>query len=161
MVLLRSLSLDESQGGPTLLPDDAALAAAGMETLQVDGKEEARPETRPEEPEEEEDTYSYLPDAVVKLIQQHLITGESPGLATLHAVLMSSVCRQWRQLASELNPGTAIALDGFDNLFSQNPTVQKFRRLTQLQKEQVFYGAAKLLSGNAWSYAGIGARNLR
>ncbi len=66
---------------------------------------------------------------------------------SLHAVTMSSVCRQWRLLASELAPGTAIAFDGMDNLFAPSPIVQKFRRLGQKQKEQVFRGAAKLLSG--------------
>ncbi len=82
----------------------------------------------------------------VKLIQQHIMGGgESPGGALLHLLSMSSVCKQWRSLASELPTGTAIAFDCFDNLFSNNPAIQKFRRYAK--KEQVFWSAARLLTG--------------
>ena len=71
--------------------------------------------------------------------------GESPGAALLHLLSMSSVCKQWRSLASEVPPGSAIAFDCFENLFSNHSAVQKFRRCGR--KEQVFHGAAKLLTG--------------
>jgi len=38
-----------------------------------------------------------------------------------------------------------VAFDCFDNLFSGQPAIQKFRRYGK--KEQVFWGAAKLLTG--------------
>eukprot|EP00983_Pelagomonas_calceolata_P111149 1159755-Pelagomonas_calceolata.AAC.3 len=86
----------------------------------------------------------------VKLIQQHIMGGgESPGGALLHLLSMSSVCKQWRGLASELPAGSAIAFDCFDNLFSNQPAIQKFRRYAK--KETVFWGAAKLLTGECHS----------
>jgi hypothetical protein len=79
------------------------------------------------------------------LIQQHIMSGESPGGALLHLLSMSGVCKQWRELASGLPKGSAVAFDCFDNLFSGQPAIQKFRRYGK--KEQVFWGAAKLLTG--------------
>ncbi len=86
MVLLRSLSLDEGQGGPTLVADDQALAA-GVEEGSVTSDLPSRPsqleDQRPEALPEPEDDTSFLPDNVVKLIQGHLISGETPGEACL------------------------------------------------------------------------------
>jgi len=97
-------------------------------------------------PPVEEDEGVFFPDQIVKLIQQHIMGGgESPGGALLHLLSMSSVCKQWRGLASELPAGSAIAFDCFDNLFSNQPAIQKFRRYAK--KETVFWGAAKLLTG--------------
>lgn len=95
----------------------------------------------------QEDTGAFLPDHCIKLVQAQLIAGEAPGVALLHLLSMASVCKQWRTLASEISSSTAIAFDGFENMFSNQPSVQKFRRLSSQQKEQVFYGAARLLTG--------------
>ncbi|KAF5828556.1 hypothetical protein DUNSADRAFT_17454 [Dunaliella salina] len=170
--LLRSLSLDEKQCGlkvedeePQLTPQptdnkraqqgagetgegkggnptdkDASLSASH---LPGGGDEHGGPAQRPPE---EEDEGVFFPDQIVKLIQQHIMGGgESPGGALLHLLSMSSVCKQWRGLASELPAGSAIAFDCFDNLFPNQPAIQKFRRYAK--KEQVFWGAAKLLTG--------------
>uniref|UniRef100_A0A7S0RZ38 F-box domain-containing protein n=1 Tax=Chlamydomonas leiostraca TaxID=1034604 RepID=A0A7S0RZ38_9CHLO len=143
MVLLRSLSLDE-KGGPSLLPPET------FSGERADG-EPCPDEGHGLEGEDVDDDNSgaFLPDHCIKLVQAQLITGEAPGVALLHLLSMASVCKQWRMLASELSSGSAIAFDGFDNLFSSQPCVQKFRRLSSQQKEQVFYGGARLLTGYA------------
>lgn len=138
MVLLRSLSLDE-KGTPSLLP--AEPSGSREEDCGLGEEEQASAA------EEDSNQGSFLPDHCIKLIQSQLIANESPGACLLHLLTMASVCKQWRYLASELAPGTAIAFDGFDNLFSSQQCVQKFRRLTSSQKEQVFFGAARLLTG--------------
>lgn len=142
MVLLRSLSLDEQSAGPALLPDPLE-----RDDCPAEGDLSPEAQAGAQADEEEEDQGSFLPDHCVKLVQAQLISGELPGVALLNLLSMASVCKQWRSLAAELAPGSAISFDGFDNLFSGQTSVQKFRRLTSQQKEQVFYGAARLLTG--------------
>ncbi|GFH11576.1 predicted protein, partial [Haematococcus lacustris] len=146
MVLLRSLSLDE-QAGSSLLPPPGPGAETDAQSPQGSGHEGKAEEDSLPRPPPEEPCGSFLPDQCIKLVQGQLIANEAPGVALLHLLSMASVCKQWRQLASELASGTAIAFDGFDNKFSCQLSVQKFRRLQPAQKEQVFHGAAKLLTG--------------
>jgi hypothetical protein len=60
---------------------------------------------------------------------------------------MCGTCRPWRNAVQELEPGTCLSFDGFDNVFSQQPMVQRFRKLSASSKEEVFVAAAKLFSG--------------
>ncbi|KAG1666522.1 hypothetical protein FOA52_014419 [Chlamydomonas sp. UWO 241] len=57
---------------------------------------------------------------------------------------MCGTCSQWRSVASELDG--CLSFDGFDNVFSNQPMVQRFRKLTATRKEEVFASAAKLFS---------------
>ncbi len=164
MALLRSLSLDlpeaEANGGGELPPanileqEQAGAGAgedAGRPCIKGGPLVHEEPATallaQPEPAVEEQEVGPYLPDECVKLIQAHLVAGESLGAALLHLLNMAAVCRQWRHLASELAPGAAIAFDCFENAFPSQPGVQRFRKLNSAHKEQVFAGAARLLTG--------------
>mmetsp|Transcript_14077 Transcript_14077/g.30515 ORF Transcript_14077/g.30515 Transcript_14077/m.30515 type:complete len:466 (+) Transcript_14077:51-1448(+) len=86
----------------------------------------------------------HLPDGVVRNIASYLVN-ESSSLLSLLA--MCGTCRQWRSVAQELNNGVCLSYDGFDNVFSNQPAVQRFRKLSATQKEEVFASAAKLFTG--------------
>ncbi len=165
MALLRSLSLDEKTGGQSLLPEEPADAHEQQErpSKALAGEDEAAAgaggaEPQGEEPQppeqqlaDEEDPGAFLPDDCVKLIQAHLIQGEPLGVALLHLLSMAGTCRQWRAVASELAQGSALALDSFENSFSSQPAVQRFRKLGSADKEVVFTGAARLFTGGCTS----------
>ncbi|GFR45980.1 hypothetical protein Agub_g7452 [Astrephomene gubernaculifera] len=90
----------------------------------------------------------HLPDEVVRKISTCLVQNETPGHALVHILAFCGVCRQWRSVGHELNPGVCIGFDVLENTFSNNqPSIQRFRRLTTAQKEEVFFSAAKLLTG--------------
>lgn len=140
MALLRSLSLDE-KGGASLVSE--------LEACEIDDKSRPQPAETAEQHvvEEESSSGAYLPSEVLRVVQGHLIAGEPLGIALLNLLSMASVCRQWRSIAAELATGSSIAFDCFDNAFPSQPSVQRFRKMTTVQKEVVFRGAAKLMTG--------------
>lgn len=112
-------------------------------TSQVVGDEPQQPVESSAIPEEA----VHLPDAVVKNISNFLISNEAPGNALLNLLSFCSVCKQWRSVARELNNGVCLGFDSFDNTFSSQASVQKFRKLTTQQKQETFLAAARLFQG--------------
>ena len=89
----------------------------------------------------------HLPDAVVKHVATYLVlNNEAPGNALLNLLAMCGVCKQWRDVAREVNAGTCLYFDGLDNNFHHS-SVQRFRKLSAVRKEEVFTQAACLLVG--------------
>lgn len=93
------------------------------------------------------DRDQHLPDAVVKAIAGYLVQNESSGNRLLYLVAMCGVCKHWRSMAREVPEDTVIAFDGLDTALSTQATLYRFRKLPMKQKQQVFQGAAKLLTG--------------
>ncbi|GIL55327.1 hypothetical protein Vafri_10881 [Volvox africanus] len=89
----------------------------------------------------------HLPDAAVRSIATYLVQNEPPGHALVHLLAFCGVCRQWRAVAREVNPGVCIGFDVLENTFCSQSSIQRFRRLSMVQKEEVFYAAARLLIG--------------
>ncbi|KAG2488990.1 hypothetical protein HYH03_012430 [Edaphochlamys debaryana] len=89
----------------------------------------------------------FLPDEAVRQIAAYLVQGEPPGHALIHLLAFCGVCRQWRSVGREVNPGVSIGFDVLENTFCSQSSIQRFRRLNTGQKETVFYAAAKLLDG--------------
>ncbi|PNH00829.1 hypothetical protein TSOC_013322 [Tetrabaena socialis] len=89
----------------------------------------------------------HLPDAAVRSIATYLLQGEPPGHALVHLLAFCGVCRQWRSVAHEVNPGICIGFDVLENTFCSMSSIQRFRRLNLMQKEVLFHAAAQLLSG--------------
>lgn len=81
-----------------------------------------------------EDESVYLPSCVVRTVAE-LVANEPAALLSLLA--MCGTCKQWRGVASELNGNSSLAFDGFDNVFSTQTSVQKFRKLPSAEKEKV------------------------
>lgn len=90
---------------------------------------------------------THLPDVAVRSIAAYLLQNEPPGHALVHLLAFCGVCRQWRSVAREVNPGVCIGFDVLENTFCNRSTIQRFRRLNMAQKEEVFYAVAKLLTG--------------
>lgn len=106
------------------------------------------------EQEEEEEEGIYLPEGCLRSVAAY-VANEPASLLSLLA--MCGTCRQWRGVARDLDEGSLLAYDGFDNVFSDQPMVQRFRKLTSAAKEKVFASAAKLFSGySAASCSGDG-----
>lgn len=79
----------------------------------------------------------HLPDACVRSIAAFLLAGEPPGHALIHLLAFAGTCRQWRAVAREVSAGVCIGYDVLDNTFCSLPSIQKFRRLSPTQKEEV------------------------
>ncbi|KAG2451623.1 hypothetical protein HYH02_003404 [Chlamydomonas schloesseri] len=94
-----------------------------------------------------EELERHLPDAAVRSIANYLVQGEPPGHALIHLLAFCGVCRQWRGVGREVNPGVCIGFDVLENTFCAQSSIQRFRRRTVAQKEDVFCAAAKLLIG--------------
>ncbi len=90
---------------------------------------------------------AHLPDGVVRAIAGFLV-GESSSLLSL--LSLCGVCRQWRNVAQELSPEVCLSFDSFDNTFSSQTAVQKFRKLTPVQKEEVLARAARHFTGKCY-----------
>ncbi|EFJ39893.1 hypothetical protein VOLCADRAFT_100415 [Volvox carteri f. nagariensis] len=90
---------------------------------------------------------AHLPDAAVRSIATYLVQNEPPGHALVHLLAFCGVCKQWRAVAREVNPGVCIGFDVLENTFCNQSSIQRFRRLNMVQKEEVFYAAAGLLVG--------------
>ncbi len=89
----------------------------------------------------------HFPDAAVRSIATYLVQNEPPGHALIHLLAFCGVCRQWRNVAHEVNPGVCIGFDVLENTFCSLSSIQRFRRLSMVQKEEVFCAAAELLEG--------------
>lgn len=88
---------------------------------------------------------TYLPSCVIRMVAE-LVASET-NAAMLSLLAMCGTCKQWRGVASELNGNASLAFDGFDNVFSTQTSVQKFRKLPSAEKEKVFAAAALLFTG--------------
>ncbi|KXZ52391.1 hypothetical protein GPECTOR_9g435 [Gonium pectorale] len=89
----------------------------------------------------------HLPDAAVRAIASYLVQNEPPGHALVHLLAFCGVCKQWRNVGHEVNPGVCIGFDVLENTFCSQSSIQRFRRLNPVAKEEVFASAAKLLVG--------------
>lgn len=94
----------------------------------------------------------HLPDAVVKEVAGHLLEGEDKKAALVSLMSACGVCRQWRDVARRLEPGTLR----FDSLKTcgrkelgraLTESERRFRSSSVQAKEALFQSAAQLLQG--------------
>lgn len=93
-----------------------------------------------------------LPDAVIKEVAGHLLDGEDQRAALVSLMSACGVCRQWRDVARRLEPGTLR----FDSLKTcgrkelgraLTDSERRFRGSSAQAKEALFQSAAQLLEG--------------
>lgn len=89
----------------------------------------------------------HLPDAVVRHIASYAAKGNTPSDVLVTLVSLCGVSRQWRSIARDVEPGLCLGYGASENSFSTLPVSQTFKKLTPTQKEVIFRGAARLLTG--------------
>ena len=96
----------------------------------------------------------YLPAECVRRISSFCLDGEpNPASKLLLLLSMCGVCKNWRQLCSEVAGETALAFDGLETAPPAPGGVMmaRFRRTPTRKKTAVFEAAAKLLTGEEGS----------
>ena len=101
------------------------------------------------EGDHQEEEHFFLPEAVVRAIAGHLVEDEAPGNRMLYLLGMAGVCKQWRELASEVPEGVPIAFDGVDNALSAQATLSRFRKQPKELKRRVFLAVSQLFTGES------------
>ena len=79
----------------------------------------------------------HLPDVAVRSIVERVLAGEPPGHCLVHLSALCGVNKQFRSVAREVSPGLCVGFDVLDNTFCSLGSIQKFRRLPAVAKEEV------------------------